>query len=158
MVKKKYLPSSEIQESIQRWKEDIKRIFNVATGWKYEEYIRSEANLEFIIGNSFKIKDAKELAAHFMYNIAKRQPFFNGNKRTALLTSLIVLGKTICKDKKEFFIQKFKEYAKQSKEEYHQKYQSEKRLVDFMKEITEGKRRFNEVENFIEKQFIEPVS
>lgn len=152
MTVKKHLPPEETKDAIEYWRDLVKKIHKVATG--YQNDIRIEDDLDFIIFNSLKIKDEKELAAYFLYQIATKHPFFDGNKRTALLTALVVLAQTICKEKKDIFMKVFREYLKQSRNDYYGKHQFDKRIVNFMKEVAEKKKTYADVLDFIEKQII----
>jgi len=150
----KELSKKEIETAIEYWRNLIKNVHEVATSYKYEKNIRLEQDLDLIIYKSLKIKDPKELAAHFLYEIATKHPFYDGNKRTALLTSLVVLAKTICEGNKELYMRIFKEYLKQRDENFNAKHQSDKRLVKFMENVADKKKTKQEVIEFIEKQFI----
>ena len=57
----------------------------------FEGIIRDWATLEYIVYEADRKSDTVRKAAWFLYKIATEHPFFQGNKRTALLTALLIL-------------------------------------------------------------------
>jgi len=156
MGNKDFLSRKESEDAINFWKARIKEIHKIATGLDYDKNIRYDGTLDFIISKSFGIKENTRLAAHFLYNIASEQIFFDGNKRTALLSALVVLSEGVMKEKKPFLKEIFEILLKNYKKNdvFHGMDQHEKRLVEFMQEVADRKRTFEEVLNFIDKQII----
>lgn len=87
------------KEVIYEVKEIIKNLHKTATGYDSEKNTRSDSDLEHIVYEAIKLGqkvsrgDAMEpnnveVGAFLMCEIATRHPFFDGNKRTALMTFL----------------------------------------------------------------------
>jgi death-on-curing protein len=57
----------------------------------FEGVIRDQGTLEFIVYEGNRKPNTVRKAAWFLYKIATEHPFFQGNKRTALLTALLIL-------------------------------------------------------------------
>lgn len=57
----------------------------------FEGVIRDLGTLEYIVSAGKRKNDTIRKASWFLYKIASEHPFFQGNKRTALLTALLIL-------------------------------------------------------------------
>ena len=57
----------------------------------FEGVIREQGTLEYIVSVGARKTDTIRKASWFLYKIASEHPFFQGNKRTALLTALLIL-------------------------------------------------------------------
>jgi death-on-curing protein len=57
----------------------------------FEGVIRDLGTLEYIVSAGKRKNDPIRKASWFLYKIASEHPFFQGNKRTALLTALLIL-------------------------------------------------------------------
>lgn len=57
----------------------------------FEGAIRDLGTLEYIVSAGKRKTDTIRKASWFLYKIASEHPFFQGNKRTALLTALLIL-------------------------------------------------------------------
>lgn len=52
----------------------------------------NHGTLEFIVGGAFGAESHIKLAAYLMYEISTKHPFGDGNKRTAFLVALTIVG------------------------------------------------------------------
>lgn len=109
-----------------------------------ESSLREKASLEKIIFDSAKFGDKLELASHFLYEIATKHPFWDGNKRTALLTALVVYlvyhdDKNV---KPQAVIDLFNSYSRQE----------DKDLVNFMLEVAQYKHTFKSVLGYLHQK------
>jgi death-on-curing family protein len=66
---------------------------------------RDEATVYFAVYRTTKEKDPIRQAARLIYVIAKQQPFVDGNKRTALMSAKLFLGRQGYAFKKEISIE-----------------------------------------------------
>jgi death on curing protein len=57
----------------------------------FEGVIRDHGTLEYIVNGGTRKTDSVRKAAWFLFKITTEHPFFQGNKRTALLTALLIL-------------------------------------------------------------------
>lgn len=57
----------------------------------FEGEIRDQGTLDYIVSGGNRRTGTVRKAAWFLYKIASEHPFFQGNKRTALLTALLIL-------------------------------------------------------------------
>ena len=57
----------------------------------FEGEIRDKGTLEYIVYEENRKSDTIRKASWYLYKIATEHPFFQGNKRTALLTALLIL-------------------------------------------------------------------
>ncbi|PKL69863.1 MAG: hypothetical protein CVV30_00365 [Methanomicrobiales archaeon HGW-Methanomicrobiales-1] len=57
----------------------------------FEGVIRDHGTLDFIVNGGKRKTDTVRKAAWFLFKITTEHPFFQGNKRTALLTALLIL-------------------------------------------------------------------
>lgn len=86
------------KETIEKWKEMVKKAHDIATRYDPNKNLRSESDLEHIVYEALRKKiryatteaGLQEAGAFFLYEIATRHPFFDGNKRTSLMMFLII--------------------------------------------------------------------
>jgi len=154
MTDKEFLTREESEKAIKFWKNQFKEIYKVSTGLDFDSNLRYEGTLDFIIYEIFKIKDDKKLAAHFLYEVARKHPFVDGNKRTALLIALVVLSQTVMKGKKDFFTKIFEGFMKPYRGKEKEMDRNDMNLVKFMKDVAAGKKTYDEVLEFIDKHII----
>ncbi|MBU4246141.1 MAG: Fic family protein [Nanoarchaeota archaeon] len=87
------------KEIIKQVIEIIKDLHKTATGYEPEKNLRSESDLEHIVYEAIKLgqkishgndrnPNNAEVGTFLMHEITTRHPFFDGNKRTALMTFL----------------------------------------------------------------------
>ena len=57
----------------------------------FEGVIRDRGTLEYIVYEGSRKSDTIRKSSWFLFKIASEHPFFQGNKRTALLTALLIL-------------------------------------------------------------------
>lgn len=129
------LKGEEAREYIRFWKVEIMGIHDIIIErWGGDKGMRDEATIEKIIYDSVKFDSKLEWSAHFLYEIATKHPFVDGNKRTALMTALIVYSiddKTF----EPYAMNRFHSYVKREDDE----------LVKFMLEVAEYKHTFGSV-------------
>lgn len=109
-----------------------------------ESSLRDKASLEKIIFDSARFGDKLELASHFLYEIATKHPFWDGNKRTALLTALVVYlvyheDKNV---KPQDVIDLFNSYSRKEDTE----------LVNFMLEVAQYRHTFRSVLKYLHQK------
>lgn len=109
-----------------------------------ERSLRDKASLEKMIYDSVKFGDKSALASHFLFEIATKHPFWDGNKRTALLTALVVYlvyheDKNV---KPQEVIDLFNSYSRQE----------DKGLVNFMLEVAQYKHTFKSVLKYLRQK------
>ncbi len=109
-----------------------------------ESSLRDKASLEKIIFDSTRFGNKLELASHFLYEIATKHPFWDGNKRTALLTALVVYlvyhdDKNV---KPQEVIDLFNSYSRQE----------DKELVNFMLDVAQYNHTFKSVLKYLHQK------
>lgn len=113
--------------------------------------VRDSATLEKIVYDSMKFSEGFDLASHFLYEIATKHPFWDGNKRTALLSASAILsiqylghliGSTLTGKPKPHFIDLFDSYSKQE----------DKKLIEFMLDVAKGKHTRKSVLNYLKQK------
>lgn len=133
------------KENIDRYKEIIKQIHVLATKNEANK-VRNESDLDFIIFSALKkpFSTLKEAAAFFMYEIATKHPFFDGNKRTALMTFLIFRYLDLSEDE---FAEKIERHFPKSWDD------KDNKIVKFMLELASYKRTYEDVVKFVDEAF-----
>ena len=93
------MPVKVEQARVDEWIKSIKEIHKIATDYDPETNIRDIGTLRYIVFEGLskrvneKMKTDVELGAFLMYNIATKHPFWDGNKRTALVLGLLFVPK-----------------------------------------------------------------
>ncbi len=129
------------------WMTQVVGIHNkliMGTDLNGERSLRDKASLEKIIFDSARFGDKLELASHFLYEIATKHPFWDGNKRTALLTALVVYlvyheDKNV---KPQDVIDLFNSYSRKEDTE----------LVNFMLEVAQYRHTFRSVLKYLHQK------
>ncbi len=141
------------KEAIESVKIVIKKIHATATGYDPDRNLRSDSTLEFIcyevIREALKkhhlsIQAIEDLGAFLMHRIATRHPFFDGNKRTALMTFLIYKYQDMSTDS---IAEKIKKHYPKSWDNKNDK------IVKFMVELAENKHDYANVLKFVKETF-----
>ncbi len=144
------------KETIDKWKQNIKAAHKVATGYEPDKNLRSESDLDHIIYETERMIRLKterhestelilqEAGAFLMHEIATRHPFFDGNKRTALMSFLILRYVEL---DAESVVEKVKGYFPKSWDNKDDK------IVNFMLELAQRKYTYDEVLRFIKETF-----
>lgn len=93
------------KEEIEKWIGVINSLHYTASGYRND--LRSLGTMEQIIYEALRKEDGKyntkeKMATYFLYEIAIKHPFWDGNKRTALITGLFIILKDMDKVKKIF--------------------------------------------------------
>lgn len=143
------------KEAIDDTKKAIKMAHNAATGYDSDKNIRSESDLEHIAYEAVKlwIKIAyrsnidaanPKTGAFLMYEIATRHPFFDGNKRTALMMFLTFKYSELDINSAS---EKIKSHFPKSWDNKDDK------IVNFMLELAQRKYTYEEVVEFVKKTF-----
>ncbi len=144
------------KETIEKWKQNIKAAHKVATGYEPDKNLRSESDLEHIVYETERMiriktdrhEDAElvlqEAGAFLMHEIATRHPFFDGNKRTALMSFLVLRYAELGA---ESAVEKVKKYFPKSWDDKDDK------IVNFMLKLAQGKYSYDEALKFVKENF-----
>ncbi len=133
------------KEDIDKYK-DIIKLIHVLAAKNEANKVRNESDLDFIIFSALKkpFFTLKEAAAFFMYEIATKHPFFDGNKRTALMTFLVFRYSDLSNDE---ITEKIKKHFPKSWDD------KDNKIVKFMLELASYKRTYEDVVKFVDEAF-----
>lgn len=144
------------KEAIENWKQNIKTAHKIATDYEPDRNLRSESDIEHIVYETERMIRLKtergesaelvlqEAGAFLMREIATRHPFFDGNKRTALMSFLVLRYAEL---DAESIVEKVKKYFPKSWDNKDDK------IVSFMLELAQRKYTYDEVLKFVKETF-----
>lgn len=115
-------------------------------GFKFPPNVRDTGTLDLIIYGSVKYDNFLDVGAHFLYEIATKHPFYDGNKRTAFITGT-VLALVAWTEAGVPFEQQARFYEKQIEPIFNK--MGDKEVVDFMLALADKKRSFRDVRDFL---------
>ncbi len=126
------------KEKIDRLNELIKSLHEFITNYNPNKNLRSESDLDYIMYEAVKIQSKnpnleeielyQKQSAFLMYEIATKHPFFDGNKRTALIVFLFYrYSNTEINSLAKKYVNTFKNWGKKDDE-----------IVDFMLSVAKG--------------------
>ncbi|MFH0830319.1 MAG: Fic family protein [Candidatus Aenigmatarchaeota archaeon] len=130
--------------------ESILEVHHIATGYEPgDKMLRDRGTLEFLVYSSLRKcgSDTDKIAASLLHGIATMHPFMDGNKRTALLTGMVLIMLAHGEQNTEIIRQHF------SKIDWNKR---EDAIVKFMLETADCKHDENEVLEFLKRNFVKP--